>query len=375
MAPAIAKRAEEIEEARRMPLDLVDGLAEAGCFRMFVPREYGGDELTLAEGFRVIEEVARADAATGWTVMIGSSAPPLFGFLPKATFDQLYAGGPDMIGAGTLAPKGRAVPVDGGYRVSGQWPFASGCQHSQWIAAQCVVVADGEPQRMPNGMPVMRVMLFPAAEVEILDTWRVAGLKGTGSHDIRFDEAFCPDERSFTVFGSKPTLAGGVFRVPIIAQLGLFVSAVAVGIAQAAMDDVVALALGGKTPAFSTKRVAVSPVFQDRLGQADATLRAARALLHSETEHAWAKAVAGEEFSLLERARMRSAPPQVAILATEVVDTAYSLAGGSSLYDTSPLQRRFRDIHALTQHAGVGRDFFAVTGGILAGEEVDAMRL
>lgn len=375
LAPAIAKRAEEIEQARRMPLDIVDDLVAAGCFRMFVPREYGGDEVTLSEGLRVIEELSRADAATGWTVMIGSTTPPIFGFLPKPTFAEMYAHGPDVIGGGTLAPKGTAVAVDGGYQVTGQWPFASGCEHSRWIVVQCVLLADGAPRLMANGMPEMRVMLFPTTDVEIVDTWHVAGLKGTGSHDIRLDGAFCSEERSFGLFGTTPSIDGGIFRVPIIAQLGLFVSAVAVGIARGAIEDIAALAAGGKTPAFSPRRIAANPVFQDRLGEADATLRAARALLYSVSDDAWDKAVAGDEFPLLYRARMRSTAPQVATMCTAAVDTAYGLAGGSAPYETSPLQRRLRDMHTVTQHAGVGRDFFAVTGALLAGEDVDAMRI
>jgi alkylation response protein AidB-like acyl-CoA dehydrogenase len=371
----IAKRSDEIEQGRRVPLDLVDDLTAAGCFRMLVPRRYGGDELPLGAAFDVIEELARADGAVGWTVMIGCSSPVVFGFLPPATFEAIYADGPDVIGGGVLAPKGRAVPVEGGYRVSGQWPFASGCQHASWLVAQAVVLVDGKPELQANGMPVMRVSAFPADEVEILDTWHVSGLRGTGSHDIRLDDAFCPEERTCGLFGATPTIEGTVFTIPPVAQLGLFVGAVGVGIAQAAIDDVATLAAGGKRPAFGSRRVAESPLFQNQLGEADALLRAARALLHAETDAAWDKAASGEAFSLLDRARLRATGTQVVGLATQVTDMAYSAGGGTSLYETSPLQRRLRDIHAVTQHAAAGRDFFSLVGALLAGEEVDAMRI
>jgi indole-3-acetate monooxygenase len=377
LGPELAKRAEEIEEARRLPLDIVDDLTAAGCFRMLVPRRFGGDELPLAGALGVIEALSAAEAASGWTVMIGATSPLVFGFLAPDVYAEIYSAGPDVIGGGTLAPKGTAVAVDGGYRFTGQWPFASGCLHSSWLAAHALVVDEqGAPVPSEGGGPTLRMGVFPAAEVEVVDTWRVSGLRGTGSHDLRLADAFCPASRTCTVFGALPTVEGTIFSIPIVAQLGLFVAAVAVGIAQAAVDDVAALAASGKRPAFGpAKRVAESPVFQDRLGEADAIVRGARALMLSEAERAWARAVAGEEFALLDRARMRATGPQVTAMAAAAVDIAYALGGGTSLYDTSPLQRRLRDVRAVTQHAGVGRDFFGVVGALLAGEPVDAMRI
>ena len=377
LAPEIAKRSEEIERGRRVPLDLLQDLVDVGCFRMLVPSAYGGSEMSLHDALRVIEELARADGSTGWTVMIGASTPAVFSLLPKATFDEIYADGPDVIGGGALAPKGRAEVVDGGYRVSGQWPFASGCQHCRWLVVQGVVIRDGAPTLMPNGMPEMVAAVFPAdgGGVEIVDTWTVAGLRGTGSHDIRVDGAFCPQERAARMFGGTPCLESQAFLIPPIAQLGAFVAAVAVGIAAGAVDDLAALAQGGKRPAFSPRRVAESPLFQARLGEADMTLRAARALLYAEVDGAWERVGSGEQLALLDRARLRAMAPRVTSLAVQAVDAAYTAAGGSSLYDSSPLQRRLRDIHALTQHAAVSSDFYAVSGALLAGEDVDSMRI
>lgn len=376
LAPEIAKRAEEIEAARRVPLDLLDDLIAAGCFRMVAPARYGGSELSPRQLYEVIEELSRADGSTGWTVMIGATTPLVMSFLPEPTFARIYADGPDVIGGGTLAPKGGLVAVDGGYRVTGQWPFASGCQHCSWLVVHGMVIRDGAPVLLPNGVPEMRVAAFPADEVEIVDTWHVAGLKGTGSHDLKVAGAFCPDERTAQLFGGAPAVESRFFRIPALGVLGNSVAAVAVGIAGAALDDVAGLAGGGKRPAFTpNRRLAESPVFQARLGEAEATLRAARALLYSEADAAWEKAAAGGSFDLLDRARLRATAPQVTALAVQVVDAAYAAGGGSSLYESSPLQRRLRDIHALTQHAGVSTDFYAVTGALLAGEDVDAMRI
>jgi alkylation response protein AidB-like acyl-CoA dehydrogenase len=371
LAPAIRHRSEEIEAGRRLPLDLVDQLRDAGCFRMHVPAAYGGDELTLGESLDVIETLSRADGSTGWTTMIGCEGPILFGFLPKSTFDTIYASGPDVIGAGSLAPKGRAVPTDGGYCISGQWPFASGCQHADWLVAQAVTFTHDEPTSLPSGVPDMRVGVFRAQDVEVIDTWRAAGLQRTGSHDIRLMYAYCPEDRTFSLFGGTPTIEGAAFAIPPLAQLALHVAAVAIGIGQGALDDICELAAGGKRRVFAARRLAESAVFQDALGQADTTLRAARALLHADAEAAWAKASRGDSFAPLVRARLRATASHAASLATQVVDAAYTAGGGTVVYESSPLQRRLRDIHALTQHMSMGREVFALVGTLLAGEELD----
>src|SRR5688572_12711741 len=157
LAPRLAKRSEEIEAGRRVPLDLIDELTAAGCFRMLVPKDRGGDDLRLDEALAVIEVLSRADSATGWVVMIAASAPPIFAHLPAATFDMLYANGPDVIAGGALAPKGTATPVEGGYRVTGQWPFGSGSEHCQWLVVHAMILGDdGQPTITPSGMPDMR---------------------------------------------------------------------------------------------------------------------------------------------------------------------------------------------------------------------------
>jgi alkylation response protein AidB-like acyl-CoA dehydrogenase len=361
LAPVIAARSGESERARRVPPDLVEKLTAAGCFRMLVPRSHGGTELDFPSEMRVIEELARADGSVGWTVMIGSLAPVLLGKLPRATFDALYAEGPDVILAGTVKPSGGATPVDGGFRATGQWSFASGCQHSDWFVAHCIV-DDGR-------QPPIRMMVLPPAEVEIKDTWSVSGLCGTGSHDFVVNDAFVPAERSFVLW-DEPCLDVPLLRIPELSLSSLRAGAVAVGIAHGALGEVNALATA-KVPLFSDGTLASNPLFQNQLADADAQLRAARALLYADAETAWTTAVAGTPFTPEHRARIRGTATWVARTATSVVDTAYTAGGGSSIYTTSPLQRRLRDIHALTQHFAVKSDTFTKAGAVLAGQDVD----
>ena len=361
LSPAIVARSEEIERGRRVPPDLVEGLTAAGCFRMLVPRSHGGAELALPAQMRVIEELARADGSVGWTVMIGGEAPVLLGKLPGETFDAIYAAGPDVILAGTIKPSGVATPVDGGFRVTGQWSFASGCQHADWFVAHCIV-DDGR-------QPPIRMMVLPPADVEIKDTWTVSGLCGTGSHDFVVNDALVPAERSFVLW-DEPCLDVPLLRIPDLAQASLRGGAVAVGIAHGALSEVTDLATG-KVPLFSGGTLASSPLFQHQLGDADAQLRAARALLYADAETAWTTAVAGTPFTPDHRARIRATATWVATTAASVVDIAYTAGGGTSIYATSPLQRRLRDIHALTQHFAVKLDTFTTAGAVLAGQDVD----
>jgi indole-3-acetate monooxygenase len=361
LAPVIEARSEEIERGRRVPPNLVEELTMAGCFRTLVPRSHGGAELDLPADMRVIEELARADGSIGWTVTIGHEAPVLLGKLPRQAFDAIYADGPDVILAGTFNPTGVAAPADGGFRVTGQWSFASGCQHAHWFIAHCIV-DDGR-------QPPIRMMVLPAIDVEIKDTWSVSGLCGTGSHDFVVNDLFVPAERSFTLW-EEPCLDVPLLRIPELSLSTLAFGAVAVGIADKALGEVTDLATG-KVPLFSGGTLASNPLFQHQLGEADARLRAARTLLYADAETAWATAVAGTPFTPDHRARIRATATWVTSTATSVVDMAYTAGGGTSLYSSSPLQRRLRDIRALTQHFGVKLDTFTAAGAVLAGQEVD----
>jgi alkylation response protein AidB-like acyl-CoA dehydrogenase len=361
LAPVIEARSEEIERGRRVPPNLVEELTAAGCFRTLVPRSHGGAELDLPADMRVIEGLARADGSIGWTVTIGHEAPVLLGKLPRQAFDAIYADGPDVILAGTFNPTGVAAPVDGGFRVTGQWSFASGCQHAHWFVAHCIV-DDGR-------QPPIRMMVLPAIDVEIKDTWSVSGLCGTGSHDFVVNDLFVPAERSFTLW-DEPCLDVPLLRIPELSLSTLAFGAVAVGIADKALGEVTDLATG-KVPLFSGGTLASNPLFQHQLGEADARLRAARTLLYADAETAWATAVAGTPFTPDHRARIRATATWVTSTAASVVDMAYTAGGGTSLYSSSPLQRRLRDIRALTQHFGVKLDTFTAAGAVLAGQEVD----
>lgn len=362
LAPRIAARAPEIEAGRRLPLDLVAELRAAGFFRMLVPRSHGGLEVAYPHTIDVLAGLAAADGATGWTVMIGCESPQLFALLSRKGFDDVYAGGPDVIMAGAFAPQGRAVPAPGGHRVSGRWGFASGCQHADWIFGNCAVA---EPAASEAAPPKLLCTLLPAKSWTIHDTWRTSGLRGTGSQDIEVADVFAPELHSFTLFGGVPSLPGPLFAAPLL-QASLHIAAVALGIAEGALADLTAFAATKKRRLYGPVALPDSPIFQHKLGHAEADAFAARALLRSRAEELWAQACAGSVEPLF-MPRVVQSSAWIAETAARVVDVCYTVAGGTALYESSPLQRRLRDIHTLTQHASLQDTVFATAGALRLG--------
>jgi len=218
-------------------------------------------------------------------------------------------------------------------------------------------------------MPPMRMMVVPASDVDILDTWHVSGLRGTGSHDFTISDVFVPDERTFKI-DDHSGIDAPVMRVPELSLSTLLFAAVAIGIAQGALDEITAIATA-KVPAFAMAPLAANPLFRNHLGSADAELRAARALVYGEASAAWGTASDRAEFTLVQRARFRAATTWAVRAAASVVDVVYTEGGGSSIRDDNPLQRRLRDVHALTQHFAIKPDTFTLTGALLAGQDVD----
>jgi indole-3-acetate monooxygenase len=364
LAPSISARAGEIEAGRRVPRALLDDLVAAGVFRILRPTTHGGAEADLTGAMRLFETLARADASVAWTAMIGSASWCDLVSLPRATFDELFAA-PDAITAGAFAPAGTAGAAEGGYRVSGRWGFASGCQHADWIYGNCVEGVD-------DGVPRLRIAVFAPGQVEIEDTWAVSGLCGTGSHHFHVDALVVPAERTLDPMVPAPCLDTPIVRVPIASLIALTIASVAVGCAQGALDEIVGVA-ADKVPLLASGHLAGSPTFQLELATAEAELRAARALIYEMAEGTWETASAGEEPSLHDRARMRAGAVWATERAADVVRTAFRAGGGGSIYMASPLQRRLRDIDAITQHFIVRRDTLVTAGAILAGQEVEPM--
>ncbi len=373
LAPRAAEHAAQGERERRLVPALVDALAHAGLFRLCVPAAVGGLEAPAGALVEAVEAVSQGDGAAGWCVAISATSGLVGGYLPEDSAREIY-GSADAICGGVFAPKGRATAQGEGFRVSGRWPFASGCEHCTWLMGGSIVEENGGVRMLANGMPDVRLMLAPAGEFAIHDTWQVAGLRGTGSHDIELTEQLVGNEHSASVFGDPPLQPGPLYAFPLFGLLALAIAGVALGVARGALDELVELA-GGKTPTGSRRLLAERATVQSETAQAEARLRAARAFLYDSVGDAWDSAVTRGEVSIEHRASLRLAAAHAASTGADVVTTAFRLGGGSAIYERSPLQRRLRDAHVVTQHMLVAPATFELTGRLLLGVATDTTQL
>lgn len=373
LAPDVAARTEEIEAGRRIPLELIEKLRRIGVFRTCAPASHGGLELAYPDTLRILREVAALNGSLGWVSMLGVGHMPHLALLPRGSFDRIYTDGPDIIVAGSAAPAGTAVRVAGGYRVSGRWPFASGCQHADWLFAGFVVIDEnGKPVPKSPGseMPLTGHATLPASAWEIEDTWNVSGLKGTGSHHIRLKDVFVPDAQVFR-YQDRSCLPGPLYG-SALHLIPLLHGCPALGIAEAAVRDLTALANTGKKQLLMQEAMRDSVLFQTELGHLDANLRAARAAAAAQADALWRQALhSGLELgntTLLAECFQNST--WVTDQCIAIVERCYRLGGGSALYSSSPLQQHLRDIFGASQHAAVQPTAYTRTGAMLLGHKV-----
>ena len=370
---AIAARAAETEAARRLPADLAAELASAGLFRLLVPKSLGGSEVDVAALFGTLEQLGRADAATGWCVMIGGTTALISAWLPPAHARDIWAD-PNVITGGVFAPMGRAVVDGGDYVVNGRWAWASGSANCAWLLGGAVITENGELRRLPNGAPDHRMMVMRRADVDLIDSWDALGMRGTGSGDMAATDVRVPQDRSVSFITDSPRHDGPLYRFAPFGLLALGIAAVASGNALGALDDLAALAAAKKGQG-SSRTLAERGVVQADYAAASADLHAARALVHAEIVAAWDRALTGDAPDLVLRARLRLAATRLTQVAARVTAKMHELAGGTSVYASHPLNRRFRDAHVATQHVMVAPPTLELAGRVLLGLPADASLL
>ena len=367
LSPSIIARAAEIEAERRIPVDLVEALRSIGVFRMLVPKSHGGLELDLPAAMEIITALAKIEGSVGWTAMIGSGSAALATLLPRDAYEQVYNNGPDVLLAGSNQPTGTAEAVDGGWRVNGRWPFASGCQHADWLFGFCVMTRDREAVPGPASeepRPLVRSFFLPARYWQIEDTWHVAGLKGTGSHHITLKDTVVPEANFFDPANGGPCLTGLLYQA--VPQLfPLLHGASSLGMAEGALCDLVDLANTGRQQQRAPAPMRESETFQLELGRIAADVRAAQAFHQFQVASDWRHAIAGT----LKNEALLTQGTQTAIwlasICVRVADACFALGGSSALYETSPLQRRLRDLHVAAQHFAAQQRHYVGAGKLL----------
>jgi alkylation response protein AidB-like acyl-CoA dehydrogenase len=366
LLPRIRERRAEIEEARRLPADLVGELAATGIFRLGVPKALGGDEGEFLDGMRVIETLSAADGSTGWCAMLAIGGGVVGGYMREDGAREVFAD-PCLPTALVADPAGAAVRMTDGVRVTGRWRFASGVTHATWIVLGCVVMEGGAPNMTPHGPEVIHVFV-PVKDVQVHDTWHVSGLCGTGSNDVSCDDVFVPEARTFSLFDPTGYRPEPLYQMPVLTQVAPAISAVALGIARAALDEVSELA-ASKMPTMSMARLADRPAAQVEIARAEGALGAARSFLYDAVDDVWQTVVAGAEPTMRQRSLCRIAANNATEVAAQVTRTASTLAGSTSVYNTSSLQRHARDADVITHHFTQSPHVWEDAGRTLLGQE------
>jgi len=362
LARQIATAAEEIEQQRRLPGGLVEALVQADLFKMLVPRSVGGAELDLPSYIKVIEELAKADASVAWCVGQASGLCLLAAYMEPATARHIFIETrPGILanGPGQGNKPGRAVQVRGGYQLSGRWNFASGVRHATWLDA--ISQVDGEHYH--------RFMLFPIEQATLLDTWQVSGLRGTGSFSFTVGELFVPEPYSVVMSEKSRREHGPLYRFASSGVFGPSFGSVALGIAHSALASLIELAQD-KTPR-GLGRLRESATLQALVARARARLDGARHLLRNAVSEAWDQACEAGELELEKRVNVRLAATHATHEAKAVVDAAYEAAGSTAIFAERPFERRFRDMHAVTQQLQGRAAHFETVGQFLLGLDPD----
>ncbi len=372
LAPLIRSSADETDAARELPRPLFEALADAGLFHLAVPRSIGGGEIDLPSYVEVIEEIAKADASTGWAVNQGAIYATYAARMPRDVARAIWMDIPRSVVANTPAPTAKAVVVPGGYRVTGRQGFSTGCRHASWVAAHGQIIENGQV-RLEGDQPEMRYFFVPVAEAELLDTWHVRGMRGTGTHHFAVNDVFVPAERTVLSATAPALEPGPLYKIPRTLAFASGDAAVALGMARSCLDTFAELA-GSKTPRAMQALLRDQSMVQVNVGQAEAALRSGRAFLMETVRDIWSEALAGV-VTLERRAVLRLATTHGIRLAAQVIDTVYNAAGATAAYEGNLIQRHFQDIHVITQHLQGRMAHYELVGRHWLGLSVDEGRL
>ncbi len=369
--PAVAAASSEVEATRRLPPALLDKLHDAGLFRLLLPRSSNGIETDPMTFFHVIETIARGDASTAWCLSQAGGCAMSAAYLDLPVAHAIF-GNPRAVLAWGPGPKVKAIECDGGYRVTGAWSFASGGRHATWLGAHCpIYAADGSPKREASGEPQERTMLVRTEDVEWTDIWNTVGLRGTASDQFALNDFFVRSDHSITREFDRECREGGpLYRMSNHTCYQVGFAGVACGIARGALDNFIDVARN-KVARGTKSALRDNAVVQSNLAQAEVNLRAARGFVLQSMADIWKDLCAGASITIAQRMTIRMAATHAIHRAREAVDFAYNAAGATAIFEGHPLERRFRDIHTVTQQLQGQLRHFETVGAWMLGVEAD----
>ena len=373
LAPLIRASAAETDAQRELPRPLFEAMADAGLFRLALPRTLGGFEMDLPSYIQVIEEIGRADASTGWVTNQVSIFATYAARMPTAAARAIWIDTPRSVVANTPQANAQAVVVPGGYRVTGRQGFSTGCRHASWLAAHATVSEQGRP-RLDDGQPETRYCFVPRAQAELLDTWQVRGMRGTGTNHFAVNDVLVPEDRTVKSVTAPLVEQGPLYRLPRTLVFASGDAAVALGTARSCLDAFTDLATT-KTPRAMDALLRDQPMIQSEVGRAEARLRAGLAFLREAVREIWGAVVANGAVTLEQRAVLRLATTDGIRTAASVVDMVYNMAGATAAYESSPIQRHFQDVHVMSQHLQARLAHYELVGRHWLGLKIDETRL
>lgn len=349
LAAHVAASADRIDRERQLPPELAGEIADQGFFRLLMPRSLGGAELDHLDFLRILEVFAEADGSVAWCLNQNNVFATNSVRMPEQTAREIWGEPRAVVTNGPPTSAAKALPVDGGFRLKGRWNFSSGSPHATWIAALTPIVPPGQERDTLLNRQVSRVLLIPKKDVKFLDLWQVAGLRGTGSLSFEVDDLFVPSVRTYDPNSNESRDPGALYVIPRTLLFAAGFATVALGIARASLDTAINMA-GTKTPGRSKTLLRDQPTTHRLIGEAEAIWGSAKALLRECATSVWEGACKNHALSTDERIRLRLASTYGIRSAAQAVDIAYSLCSSSAIFATNPIQRRFQDIHVITQH-------------------------
>jgi alkylation response protein AidB-like acyl-CoA dehydrogenase len=359
LAPLIAEHRASFDRDRRLPEVVFAALARAGLFRLWLPKSLGGAELSPLEFMDVVEAASALDGTVGWIVGNGGGMSRIGGYLPEK-IARAWFSNPSTFCVSATGAVGTAVPVEGGFRVSGRWPFGSGAHYgSHFMGVASVKDAAG------NNQPPM-CCYFTREQVIVHDTWHVSGLRGTGSCDFEVRDGYIPSAQVHPLLDPVPTDPGVVYRLPPISVFSWTVSVVPLGIARGALDAF-AQSASRKTRLGTSAQIRDREIVQSAIGRIDIEHRAARGLLVEAMRELMAAVDAGGDRLLRARALLRAACAHAAETAVSIVDRLTAEAGAGAIYESNPLERAARDVHAAVKHVAMNPSNYIVAGQLALG--------
>jgi len=370
LVPLIERAGDRIERGRCLPDDVLDALHDARLFRLLIPRSYDGEEVEPATFFQVLETLAQGDASVAWCVGQGSGLSMSSAYVIPEVARTIIGDRRAVLASGPNNSKAAMVVCDGGYRVTGEWGFASGYKHAAWMCGHgTICTADGEPQLGPDSKPLELVtVLFPKPSVTIIDVWNVMGLKGTGSDSYSVKDLFVPSDYSFTREADADRREQGpLYRFSIFNMFGLGFAGVALGLARRALDEFIKLAVT-KKPFAATTRLCDNNAIQSQVGLSEVRLQSSRTHIIETFRKLYRAAAEGARFTQEMRIANRAATCYAIHQAREVINFVHYAAGANSIFESNPFERRFRDLHTMTQQAQAASANFEALGQTLMGQ-------